>query len=372
VRTSTYEVTQGTGTSATYTYDANGNLATKVEGGSTWAYEWNAENRLVRVLKDTVEVASFAYDAAGRRVEKKTVDVTTAYTYDRQNILREARSDGTIYEYMHGPGVDEVLAHASPTAHTYYHADALGSVTRTTDAAGSVDGARQFDVWGHLEAGGATPSFAYAGREWDSETNLYYYRARYYDPAVGRFLSEDPLQGLSRLTATNAYSYVTNDPVGWRDPTGLIKWQCDVGLVTAAKPTSVITIGVIIASCSSGCVDGSSLWQRIIGVGIGAGFSFPIPISPYDWIKLAVSAVYAPFVLEDPFSTAHEWSLPGVWVYGSFGFAWPAFMSVSILSLGKATSKLDLDWEFGFDFGVTGLVGLAIEMGEERESCDCQ
>ena len=69
VRTNTYRVT-ASGTGATYTYDSNGNLNTKTEGTDTWAYEWNAENQLTRVTKNSVEQARFSYDPLGRRVEK--------------------------------------------------------------------------------------------------------------------------------------------------------------------------------------------------------------------------------------------------------------------------------------------------------------
>jgi RHS repeat-associated protein len=61
---------------------------------------------------------------------------------------------------------------------------------------------------------------AYTGREWDPETGLYYYRARYYDPKVGRFISEDPI-GFEG-DDPNLYAYVEDDPVNWIDPSGLI------------------------------------------------------------------------------------------------------------------------------------------------------
>jgi YD repeat-containing protein len=94
VRTNTYRVTES-GTGATYTYDSNGNLSTKIEGTDTWAYEWNAENQLTRVTKNSVEQARFSYDARGRRVEKVAGVVTTSYTYDGGDMLRELRGAST-------------------------------------------------------------------------------------------------------------------------------------------------------------------------------------------------------------------------------------------------------------------------------------
>jgi RHS repeat-associated protein len=65
----------------------------------------------------------------------------------------------------------------------------------------------------------------YTGREWDAEANLYYYRARWYDPQVGKFISEDPI-GLKG--GINLYGYVENNPLGFRDPMGLDKEIADL------------------------------------------------------------------------------------------------------------------------------------------------
>lgn len=106
------------------------------------------------------------------------------------------------------------------------HADGLGSIVAMTDAAGNVTSRRQYDAWGNLEVGADQPGYAFTGREWDPETGLYYYRARYYDPKVGRFLSEDPIGFAGGI---NLYAYVGNNPIGWVDPTGwLPSCQCNL------------------------------------------------------------------------------------------------------------------------------------------------
>ena len=74
------------------------------------------------------------------------------------------------------------------------------------------------DAWGNLEAGAGEPGHAFTGREWDPETGLYYYRARYYDPKLGRFISEDPI---GFAVDVNFYAYVKNNPVRWTDAYGL-------------------------------------------------------------------------------------------------------------------------------------------------------
>jgi RHS repeat-associated protein len=217
-RTNTYQLTVS-GTPATFSYDPNGNLTQKVEGSVTTTYEWNAENQLKRVLQNGNEVARYAYDPLGRRVEKVAGATTTTWTYDAQNILREVSGTSSL-KYVHGPGIDEPVAQEDGTGVlTYYHADGLGSVVKATNAAGAVVTSKRYDAFGNLELGAAN-GFAFTGREWDSETGLYAYRARYYDPKIGRFLSEDPLGFVSGM---NFYTYVDNSPVSFVDPLGRAK-----------------------------------------------------------------------------------------------------------------------------------------------------
>jgi len=197
--------------------DPNGNLASKTEGNDTWTYEWDAENQLKRVLKNSVEQARFAYDPLGRRVEKVFGASTTTYTYGFQDILREI-SGATTLKYIQGPDTDEPLAQDDGSgALTHLHADGLGSIVKATDSVGGVLATRRYDAFGNPEVGG-TNGYAFTGREWDSETGLAYYRARYLDPKVGRFISEDPLRW---LTGPNMYAYVSNHPTSSTDPFGL-------------------------------------------------------------------------------------------------------------------------------------------------------
>jgi len=199
------------------TIDPNGNLTQKVEGTDTWGYEWDAANQLKRVLLNGTEVARFAYDPLGRRAEKVNGAITTAWTYEGEDILRETSGANTL-KYVHGLGIDEPLATDDGVTLSYYHEDGLGSVIKTTNSAGAVTLTRQYDAWGNLQAGAPTPGYAFTGREWDPETNLYYYRARYYDPKAGRFVSEDPAGTEGGL---NLYSYAASNPLNLTDPFGL-------------------------------------------------------------------------------------------------------------------------------------------------------
>jgi RHS repeat-associated protein len=202
-----------------FAIDSNGNLTAKTEGSDTWGYEWNARNQLTRVTKNSVEQARFSYDPAGRRVEKVASGVTTSYTYDGEDVLREVRGAFT-FKYIHGFEMDEPLAREDGSGTlNYYHADGLGSIGKRTNQAGSVVHEYRYDAWGNIETGASEPGQSFTGREWDPETGLYYYRARYYDARNGQFAAEDPVDyrnGVSR------YAYVMDRPTDLVDPSGLL------------------------------------------------------------------------------------------------------------------------------------------------------
>src|SRR6185503_5124846 len=117
-----------------------------------------------------------------------------------------------------GPSIDEPLAREDQAgALSYYHADGLGSIVANTDSVGSVSSRIGYDPWGNIESGTPT-SYGFTGREWDGETGLWYYRARYYDARTGRFVSEDPI-GFGG--GGNFFTYVNNRPQSLTDPLGL-------------------------------------------------------------------------------------------------------------------------------------------------------
>jgi len=137
----------------------------------------------------------------GRRIEKK-VDGTTElkFLYDGDHILAEYDAGGALLrKYVHGPCTDEpiCLIESSGTyAGThYYHYDALGSVVAMTNSSGSVVQLYEYSVYGQAAASAANhPNrFMFTGREFDKDTGLYHYRARYYHPEIGRFLQTDPV-----------------------------------------------------------------------------------------------------------------------------------------------------------------------------------
>jgi RHS repeat-associated protein len=207
--------------SATFTYDNNGNTTSKADASGTTGYMWDFENRLTAVtLPGTAGTVSFKYDPFGRRIQKSSSIGTTNYLYEGSNTIADLDATGTLVaRYTQGAGIDEPLAQLRSGTVGYYDQDGLGSVTTLSGATGAIGNSYTYDAFGNLVAstGSAANPFQYTGRDFDAETGLRYYRARYYDPAVGRFISEDRL----RFSAgADFYSYVRNSPLNLLDPTG--------------------------------------------------------------------------------------------------------------------------------------------------------
>lgn len=214
--TKQYEV-DSSGSTSTYTYDANGNLTSD----GTKTYYWNALNQLVEVKEGSTTIATFEYDGDGRRTEKAAGGITHTYVYDDEDIIEEriTGSSSDTIRYYHGAGIDEPLARKnSSEVVTYYLADHLGSIVQESSAAGAITLEREYGPWGVAIQGASTSGYAFTGREWDAEVGLYYYRARYYEPGRARFLSDDPI-GLAG--GTNQQRYVSNSPTQFVDPFGL-------------------------------------------------------------------------------------------------------------------------------------------------------
>ncbi|MFH7321103.1 RHS repeat-associated core domain-containing protein [Desulfurivibrio sp. D14AmB] len=211
-----------------YAYDHNGNLVRKETPEGVTTYQWDYENRLIRVnLPDGARV-EFAYDPFGRRIEKQSTGQkgkevnTTRYVYDGQDILFETDETGAIgNRYLPGPGIDQPLALHQGRHTYYYHADGLGSITALTDQRGRVVQDYHYDSFGNPRnrKNRIKQPYTFTAREYDRETGLYYYRARYYDAPAGRFISKDPI-GFAG-DGPNLYAYVLNNPANVVDPTGL-------------------------------------------------------------------------------------------------------------------------------------------------------
>jgi len=172
------------------------------------------------------QTVSYTYDPAGRRIEKKVDGATEVkYVYDGDHIIAEYDgSNSLLRKYIHGPGIDQPICMIESSGGYvgtyYYHFDALGSVVGLTNSAGNMVELYEYSVYGQVAASDADhPNrFMFTGREFDKDTGLYCYRARYYHPEVGRFLQTDPV---GYDAGANLYRYCRNNPIRMLDPMGL-------------------------------------------------------------------------------------------------------------------------------------------------------
>ena len=211
----------------TYTYDNNGNLETKTNKATpteVTTYHWDAQDQLIQIDRPDSTTVTYKYDGLGRRIEKNVAGTITRYVYDGEDILLEYDGTNTfVARYSHGDQVDQPLVlQKAGLGFFYYHSNHQGSITHLTDSSGAIANSYVYDSYGRrlAVAESVIQPFSYTGREYDSESGLYFYRARYLDAQTGRFLSEDPIGFNSR--DQNLYRYVLNSPIILTDPTGTL------------------------------------------------------------------------------------------------------------------------------------------------------
>ena len=200
-------------------YDTKGNLTS--DGTLTFIYD--SENKLKEAKDGAVTIGAYSYDPVGRRAEKTASGATTEYAYAGVDVIAEYNGTGTLLRrIVPGGAIDAPIAFYDEDAAGdpifYLHYDGQGSVIGVSDSTGANTEKYTYGPFGETPVTTGSP-YHYVARRIDQETGLYYVRARYYNPEIGRFLSPDPIGYGDGL---NMYAYVSNDPVNLRDPLGLM------------------------------------------------------------------------------------------------------------------------------------------------------
>lgn len=276
------------GLSASYGWDANGNLVSKTEADPT-GYEWDFENRLTGVDLPDGSRVDISYDADGNRVRTEVTDAggassTIHYLVDTSGSLSQvvAESDGsgqvTAY-YVRG---DELLSVKRPGSgeKRYYHSDAVGSIRLLSDDSAVVTDSYDYTAFGVLlDHQGSDPQpYRFAAEPFDFNVLFYNNRARWLDTGVGRFLSVDPLQASSPdPSSLHRYVYVNNRPVDMVDPSGLLgQFSLSGTLLTLTIASIVTNIAISAVAGTRFAVEGFpfSGWLASVSVSGGDGGGF--------------------------------------------------------------------------------------------------
>ncbi|QMV42438.1 RHS repeat-associated core domain-containing protein [Cohnella cholangitidis] len=189
-------------------------------------------NRLVRgdrIKTGVQSIVTCQYNGDNLRTQKISrsskdnyAPKVTNYVYDRQHVILETDDAGnTAVRYVHG--INYIARIDASNKLSYYLFNGHGDVVQTVSEAGTVENQYDYDIFGNptLTIEMYAASIRYAGEFYDAETGLYYLRARYYDPYIGRFISEDTYEGkINDPLSLNRYTYANNDPIMYVDPTG--------------------------------------------------------------------------------------------------------------------------------------------------------
>jgi RHS repeat-associated protein len=271
-----------------YTWDGNGNLASKTEPGKVTLYRFDAQNRLIDARSGTSAGAAqgsspfarYAYDLQGNRTGKID-DVARKYLIDSEaafpQLALEVSSAGGA-GYLRGLELLQQTVNGNSTSEALFPLPGhLGTSLGAVGSSGSIEDELLLNAFGSLEQGSAPrQTHIYAGEYWDGDLQMHYLRARWYDPNIGRFISADPYEGKQASPPSlNRYAYADNSPVNGRDPSG----RMTLGEIGSAMD-SMFTLATraynaydllssFIGGDDEGPVDGRpGLWDSLMGMAV--------------------------------------------------------------------------------------------------------
>lgn len=282
-----YSAVSGTGDDAfTSLYNASGGIVSLTRDGSTVAYTYDAEQRLVGVVDSTSgRRATYTYDPSGNRLTKDEAGVLTLYVDPQYEIVRFA--DGSRQhsclisprgskDYVYttaDSGSPPALDGIPVPGEAFFVCDQVRSPRAVFDGTGEMTARIDYDPFGVIAAlhGARTFRYSFSGREYDAVAKAYYFGARYYDPRLRRFITPDDQLGgklLDRDTF-NVYAYVANDPAGLVDLDGHSWWDFAFQVVVGAL---AVGVGIALTVASMGTLTPLTAALAVAGAtAIGAG-----------------------------------------------------------------------------------------------------
>jgi RHS repeat-associated protein len=256
---------------AALTYDRNGNLLAKTTATGVESYEYDARDLLAETQSGSSISGRYAYDPFGRRYVKIGLEGVRQYLYDETSTLHELDGDDlevAKYEY----GGDSLLSFVRrDEPRRFDHQDALGSVVALSDSSGSVVARYHLDAWGRYrvpsELSASANRFGFTGYLFDQETDLYYAKARFYDPEIGRFTSQDSYLGkIDEPPTLHRYVYAHANPTRFVDPTGhCVGRECQDETIDRMSPVARAAYQERTTQTEA------NLWGGIQGVGLTLG-----------------------------------------------------------------------------------------------------
>jgi RHS repeat-associated protein len=223
----------------TFSYDASGNVTNLVDSRTSYAYKnFQWDGRQLSIYSAYCNSISFKYNDQGIRTRKAqgtcSGNVITNYTLDGDRVLVESRSNGITLYFTYD--IDGTLLSMNYNGTEYFYITNLqGDIIELVDINGNSVVKYKYDAWGNIinQTGGSLADinpYRYRGYRFDVETGWYYLQSRYYDPAIGRFISADGLIGeTGDLLTHNMYAYCANNPVMYSDTSGKFpEWILDV------------------------------------------------------------------------------------------------------------------------------------------------
>ncbi len=213
-----------------YSYDGQGRMIERASLSDpeslsdVWSFGWNAKDELTSVSDPTGKTWRYAYDALGRRVQKIGPFSRTEYVWDGDKLLHEVPDNTSPVSWVYSPHSYSPMARVEDGNVSHIITDRIGKPLDAVGTAGDQIWSATYAAYGQAMEKGIRQlcPFRFPGQWFDPETGLHYNRFRYYDPKVGRYISPDPI-GIRG--GNNLYGYALN-PINWVDPFGLAEEGC--------------------------------------------------------------------------------------------------------------------------------------------------